>query len=243
MATAACGLACELEVGGLVPLSTVDDPGRLAAVVFCQGCPWRCPYCHNPALLPKRSAAAIPWRRVEDLLRRRRGLLESVVFSGGEPTLQPQLHRAVRRARSLGYRVGLHTAGIFPDRLASVLEDVDWVGLDVKAPFDLYPRITRGARDGRRVAQSLEQVLEAASSQSSRRLEYEVRTTFHPQLISEADLCRLAEDLADRGVRRYALQRFRPEGCADRALRHRSAEVSDATTKRLASLFDGFVLR
>ena len=238
--------SCELEVGGLVPLSTVDDPGRLAAVVFCQACPWRCPYCHNPALLPKRSAASVPWRRVEELLARRRGLLESVVFSGGEPTLQPKLHHAIGRVRSLGYRVGLHTAGIFPRRLASILEQVDWVGLDVKAPFDLYPRITGGARDGRRVEQSLELVLEAAASRSSLssgRLEYEARTTFHPELFSEADLCRLAEELAERGVRRYALQQCRPEGCADQALRTRRFELSDATRRHLESHFDEFVFR
>ena len=89
-----------LQVGGLVPLSTADYPDHLAAVVFCQGCPWRCPYCHNPHLLPRRSDAPIDWADVLAFLERRRGLLEAVVFSGGEPTLQPALADAIRSMES-----------------------------------------------------------------------------------------------------------------------------------------------
>ncbi|HEX6005079.1 MAG TPA: radical SAM protein, partial [Burkholderiales bacterium] len=78
-------------MGGLVALSTTDYPDHLAAVVFGQGCPWRCGYCHNPHLLPKRGVARIAWRDVLAFLERRRGLLDAVVFSGGEPTLQAAL--------------------------------------------------------------------------------------------------------------------------------------------------------
>ncbi|MBI3069525.1 MAG: 4Fe-4S cluster-binding domain-containing protein, partial [Betaproteobacteria bacterium] len=81
----AAGARERLRVGGLVPLTTTDYPGRLAAVVFCQGCPWRCGYCHNPHLLPARRTAPIAWHAVRDFLERRRGLLDAVVFSGGEP--------------------------------------------------------------------------------------------------------------------------------------------------------------
>ncbi|MEK7361688.1 MAG: anaerobic ribonucleoside-triphosphate reductase activating protein, partial [Pseudomonadota bacterium] len=132
-----------LQIGGLTPLSATDYPGELAAVVYCQGCPWRCGYCHNPHLLPGRAPGAIAWSEVLAFLGRRRGLLDAVVFSGGEPTAQPGLARAMRETKRLGYRIGLHSAGIYPRRFAEVLPLVDWVGFDAKAPFDAaYERIT-----------------------------------------------------------------------------------------------------
>ncbi|HEX7972614.1 MAG TPA: anaerobic ribonucleoside-triphosphate reductase activating protein, partial [Thiobacillus sp.] len=148
-----------LRVGGLTPLSTTDWPGQLAAVVFCQGCPWRCGYCHNPDLIPARGANEIPWDDVLAFLHRRQGLLDGVVFSGGEPTLQAALPDAMREVRALGFRIGLHTGGAYPQRLAAVLPLVDWVGFDVKAPFADYARITGAAGSGARALAGLQQVL------------------------------------------------------------------------------------
>ncbi|MFI0376333.1 MAG: radical SAM protein [Candidatus Thiodiazotropha sp.] len=101
-----------LRVGGLTPMTTIDFPGHLAAVVFCQGCPMRCHYCHNPELLPRRNDNQPSWKAILEFLSARIGLLDGVVFSGGEPTLQRSIGQAVRDIKSLGYRVGLHTAGI-----------------------------------------------------------------------------------------------------------------------------------
>ena len=89
-------MAKPLRIGGLTPLSSVDYPDHLSAVLFCQGCPWRCRYCHNPHLLPPRGRGEIEWRDALDFLERRRGLLDAVVFSGGEPTLHPGLADAMR---------------------------------------------------------------------------------------------------------------------------------------------------
>ena len=142
-----------LRVGGLTRLSACDYPGKLAAVVYCQGCAWRCGYCHNPELQPARGKAELPWTRVVSFLERRRGLLDAVVFSGGEPTLQRGLADAMREVKAMGYLVGLHTAGAVPRRLAEVLPLVDWVAMDAKAPFDDHERVTcvRGsARHARR---------------------------------------------------------------------------------------------
>ena len=109
-----------LRVGGLTPLSASDYPGKLAAVVFCQGCAWRCHYCHNAHLLGRRGSGEIGWPQVTAFLERRKGLLDAVVFSGGEPTLQAGLGAAMREVKALGYLVGLHTAGIVPRRLEIV---------------------------------------------------------------------------------------------------------------------------
>ena len=90
-----------MRIGGLTPLTTIDYPGELAAVVFCQGCPWRCPYCHNPHLQPGTGSSSIAWPEVLGFLERRRGLLDAVVFSGGEPTLHKDLSLALASVRAI----------------------------------------------------------------------------------------------------------------------------------------------
>ena len=132
----------KLRVGGMTPFTTIDYPGELAAVVFCQGCPWRCRYCQNTGLLEAGAKAQTKWADVSAFLEHRRGLLDAVVFSGGEPTLQSDLNSAVAEARSLGFKVGLHTAGCYPDRLDNLLPDLDWVGLDIKASPEHHRELT-----------------------------------------------------------------------------------------------------
>ena len=200
-----------IRVGGLTPLSTTDWPGMLAAVVFCQGCPWRCGYCHNPHLIPAQGESEIPWDEIIAFLRRRQGLLDGVVFSGGEPTAQAGLADAMREVQALGFRVGLHTGGAYPRRLAEVLPLVDWVGLDAKAPFADYARITGIEGGGKSAQASLDCVLASG-------VNYEIRTTVHPHLLADAEVVGLARTLADRGVRHYVLQPFRNQGCADTGL-------------------------
>jgi pyruvate formate lyase activating enzyme len=199
------------RIGGLTPLSTTDWPGMLAAVVFCQGCPWRCGYCHNPDLIPPRGENDIPWAEVLAFLHRRQGLLDGVVFSGGEPTMQAGLLDAMREVRALGFKIGLHTGGAYPQHLAAVLPLVDWVGLDVKAPFADYARITGVPGSGERARASLQQVLESGVA-------YEIRTTVHPALLDDGDVTGIARDLATRGVKHYVIQAFRSQGCRDAQL-------------------------
>jgi pyruvate formate lyase activating enzyme len=148
-----------LRIGGLTRCSATDYPGKLAAVVFCQGCAWRCGYCHNPELQSARGRAEIAWPQVLAFLERRRGLLDAVVFSGGEPTQQRGLAQAMRAVKALGYLVGLHTAGIVPRRLAQVLPLVDWVAMDVKARLDEHERVTRARGSAGRAKESRDLIL------------------------------------------------------------------------------------
>jgi pyruvate formate lyase activating enzyme len=145
-----------LRVGGLTPLSASDYPERLAAVVFCQGCAWRCTYCHNPELLPFSDAKLIPWDSILIFLEKRRGLLDAVVFSGGEPTLQRALPQAMREVKAMGFLIGLHTAGIVPRMLERVLPLLDWVGMDLKADFAVHESVTRVTGSGERALRSRE---------------------------------------------------------------------------------------
>ena len=136
------GVTPSLRVGGFEPFTSTDYPDALAAVVFCQGCPWRCGYCHNPHLIPARGDDERDFGRILEWLASRRGLLDAVVFSGGEPTAQAGLSAAIDAVRALGFAIGLHTSGAYPRRLAQVLPMVDWVGLDVKAPIGDYSDVT-----------------------------------------------------------------------------------------------------
>ena len=226
-----------LRIGGLVPLSATDYPDHLSAVVFCQGCPWRCVYCHNPHLLPRRGEAEIAGTDVLAFLERRRGLLDAVVFSGGEPTLQPGIVDAVRTVKELGYKIGLHTAGLHPSRLAALLPLIDWVGMDIKTEFARYSAVTGVPGSGERARRSMELVLASGVA-------HEFRTTVHPGIVPAAILERLSEGLAQLGVRRYAVQEFRRRGCSGSAPAERAdSKLDPDTCGRIAGRFEIFALR
>ena len=192
-----------LKVGGLIPLTTIDFPDRLSAVVFCQGCPWRCVYCHNPHLIPANGPPALTWEEVLSFLDCRRGLLDGVVFSGGEPTLQSALPQAMRDVRDMGFEVALHTAGMYPDRLATVLPLLDWVGLDLKAPASCHDAIVGAPKGYERVMASLDLILACG-------VDYECRTTWTPELYGTEELADLAQELARKDVSHWSHQILRP---------------------------------
>jgi len=208
-----------LQLSGLVPFTTVDCPGRLSAVVFCQGCAWRCRYCHNTHLQPFQNGA-IPWHRVEAFLQARRGLLDAVVFSGGEPTAQPALSAAVDRVRSLGYEAALHTAGMHPQRFRTLLPRLHWVGLDIKAPLDeRYDRVVSRPGAAAAVRESLSLLLASGVA-------FELRTTVHPLLLTLADREDLCAQLAALGAPHPRWQTFRSLGCKDQELNAASPSSS-----------------
>ena len=191
----------DLNIGGFVPFSASDYPEHLCAVVFCQGCPWRCTYCHNPHLQSRR-AAAIHWDDVLRFLETRRGLLDAVVFSGGEPTMQRGLASAIASVKALGFKAALHTAGVYPHRLPVLLPLLDWIGLDVKAPFDGYTAITGVRGSGARAQQSLELVVASG-------VPYELRTTVDTTLLGVADLARIRAQLPTTTAKHHVLQTCR----------------------------------
>ncbi len=226
-----------LQVGGMVPFSTVDFPGMLSAVIFCQGCPWRCGYCHNPHLLPISDVETDGWEKARAFLEKRRHLLDAVLFSGGEPTVQKDLALCIREARQMGFKVGLHTGGAYPDRLEAVLPWIDWIGLDMKSRFQEYQTITGIAGSGDKAMASLKLILKS-------KVAFECRTTLHPGLLSYQDILDMARILSNMGVRHYAVQEFRSEGCAENALTFFEKEPQPyGWLGQMESLFDTFVYR
>jgi pyruvate formate lyase activating enzyme len=220
-------------------LTSLDFPGELAAVVFCQGCPWRCNYCHNNHLLPSHSAKTITWSQVEAFLVRRQGLLDAVVFSGGEPTLQNALAAALEQVKLMGFKTGLHTAGIYPERLGALLPHLDWVGLDIKALPEDYPAITGALGSGDCAWKSLRLLLAS-------QIPLEVRTTLSPDWRLAHGMEALMHRLADEGVQDYALQDCREKMSRDqtgRATVFPAPPPPEFYVKRGETLFRRFVLR
>jgi pyruvate formate lyase activating enzyme len=197
--------APEVVVAGLVRMSKCDWPGHLVATVFLQGCPWRCGYCHNPDLIDPRAPGVLAWSEVLAFLDRRRGLLDGVVFTGGEPTLDAALPAAIADVRARGFAVGLHTGGAYPRRLEALLAHLDWVGLDIKALPEDYPEVVGRPGSGERAWRSLAIVLASG-------VDHEIRTTVHPGSPAAAHLPEIAGRLRAAGVRSFVLQQARALG-------------------------------
>jgi pyruvate formate lyase activating enzyme len=192
-----------VDVAAFVPLSLSDHEGHVAAVVFVHGCNFRCPFCHNADLvLPDRdSRVALRDEEVIARLRDRRGFLDSVVVSGGEPTLQRGLADFLAEVKRLGFGVKLDTNGSRSDVVADLLEEgfVDYVAMDLKAPPGRYAEFAG-------VPVALDAIRESVSTIRERAPDYEFRTTVAPGLAGE-DLLAIAQWI--RGAKRYILQPFR----------------------------------
>jgi pyruvate formate lyase activating enzyme len=171
-----------MKIGGLVPFTLSDFPGRVAAVVFTKGCNFRCPFCHNGGLLAA-EGDTMPESDVLAFLAGRRSRLGGVVISGGEPTLQADLADFCRKVKALGLAVKLDTNGSRPDVLAALFAEdlVDFVAMDVKAPASGYDRLAGVHVPMARLWESLNLI--AASG-----LPHQFRTTYVPTLLSTDDL-------------------------------------------------------
>ncbi len=201
-----------MKIGGLMPLSLSDFPGRVAAVIFTQGCNFRCPFCHNGNLIPmdREPGDLLREEEIFSLLAARCGKLGGVVISGGEPTLQPDLPDFLLALKELGYAIKLDTNGSRPEVLARVLPLVDYVAMDLKAPLPCYARLAGVAVAPKKIRQSIE--LLAASG-----VEHEFRTTAVEPLLDQRDLDEIFA-LVPVGSK-YRVQPFRPENALAEWLR------------------------
>lgn len=191
-------------IGALQKFSLLDYPGRMAAIVFTQGCNFRCPFCFNRDLvLEEHFRPPIHEAELFDFLRRRAGLLEAVVITGGEPTVHTDLPAFLKRIKALGYLVKLDTNGSHPEMLREIIASgaIDYIAMDVKAPWHKYEQLGGVAVDVAKINESLDLI--AGSG-----LQHEFRTTVVKTLLSEADLAVIGEALKDR--RHWHLQPFIP---------------------------------
>lgn len=163
----------------------------------------------------------------------RRGLLDAVVFSGGEPLAQAALIPAMARVKEMDFKVGLHTSGVYPARFAEALAFADWVGLDVKTGFDGYDSVTGIRSSGAWAQESLTLLLASG-------VDHEVRTTVSPRAHTPASLMALATELRCAGVKRYAVQEER--AVAHASVKREALALADLHTE-LSALFESFAYR
>ncbi|HSW63436.1 MAG TPA: anaerobic ribonucleoside-triphosphate reductase activating protein [Dissulfurispiraceae bacterium] len=193
-----------VRIGGLQRFSLVDYPGKVSAVVFLQGCNFRCPYCHNPQLVyPMLFEAPMAEADVLQYLKKRRGMIQGVVISGGEALLQEGLAAFLGQVKDMGYPVKLDTNGSFPDHLEMLTSKglIDYVALDYKAPVRLYAEAAGVAVSTRDIIKSVRLCIES-------RIRHEARTTVF-DLLSGDDLEEVASELRSYGVQRHYLQMYR----------------------------------
>ncbi|MBX7259428.1 MAG: anaerobic ribonucleoside-triphosphate reductase activating protein, partial [Candidatus Hydrogenedentes bacterium] len=189
-----------MNVAGVEKCSLVDWPGKMAAVVFAPGCNLRCHYCHNRATLCE-SPVLLDRDAVLALLYERRGFLDGVVISGGEPTLQLGLTTFIDSVRAMGYPVKLDTNGTRPRVLQSLLETerLDFVAMDVKAPRHRYDEVCGVSVDQDAIDESIDLILRSGVA-------HEFRTTVLPDF-TEEDILDIVERVS--GAERYVLQPYR----------------------------------
>jgi len=174
-----------MRLAAYLPLTLCDYPGKIAAMVFTQGCNLRCSWCHNAHLIPR--AGSTPPLDTDSVIetladRRRRGLIDGLVVSGGEPTLHPTLPAFLDRCRAVGLAIKLDTNGTHPEPLERCLQSrvLDFVAMDVKAPWDRYEALTGVPADVSALRESVRLI--AASG-----LPHQFRTTRVPGLLADAD--------------------------------------------------------
>jgi len=216
----------DYPIKGFIETSFSDWPGKVASVLFLPSCNFRCPFCHNSDLvLSPEKYPDIPLREILESIRKRRGWIDGVCLTGGEPTLHPWLPSLIQDLKSAegltppGVSLGikLDTNGTHPGLLQRLMDEglVDYVAMDLKAPLEesryaTNTGVSLKASEPARIAASAQILLNGA-------IDYEFRTTLVPSLIQEEDVYALAHWV--RGARRYTLQRFNPRETLDERLR------------------------
>jgi pyruvate formate lyase activating enzyme len=194
---------------GFLPNSMLDWPGKICTVLFLNGCNFRCPYCHNPDLVDgDRARNEVSWNKLAYFLTQRKGWIDGVSISGGEPTLNPELPELCRKIKSIGMLVKVDTNGSRPRMLKELLSRglVDHISMDIKTSLSRYPEVVRRPVDIESIENSIETVLGSG-------IEHEFRCTVVPGLVRYRDLRAMAEVLEGADV--LVFQQFRPEKTLD----------------------------
>jgi pyruvate formate lyase activating enzyme len=192
-----------MVIGGWQKNSFIDYPEKISCVLFLQGCNFACPYCFNPDLVKKHPKKIIELDHVYDFLEKRKGLLDGVVISGGEPTLHKGLFSLCERIHEMGFSIKLDTNGSRPHVIKKLIRKgmIDYIAMDIKTDPAKYPPIIQENNHPEHILSSIRIIM--ASS-----LDYEFRTTCIKPLIDDNIMERISIQI--KGAMRYALQQFQP---------------------------------
>jgi len=199
-----------MKIGGLQRVSLIDYPGYISAIIFTQGCNFKCPYCHNPELVnPDLFRTPIKVSEVIDFLESRKGKLDAVSICGGEPTIQDNVISFIRQIKKMGFAVKLDTNGSVPNVLKTLIADnmLDFIAMDVKAPLDKYRDIVKANVNQDAIQESIRLVLNA-------KIPYEFRTTIVESQLDENDILQIGKMI--NGAGHYVLQNFMAKKTLDK---------------------------
>ena len=216
-----------MNIGGWQKLSLVDFPGKIATIVFTNGCVFRCSFCYRPDLV----VGPFPARIIEDeffaFLEKRKDKIEGVVITGGEPTVQSDLVDFMKKIKAMGFAIKLDTCGYLSDRVKEALASgvVDYVAMDIKAPLEKYSLVTNIPVETDRILESIRLIIDSG-------IPHEFRSTLVEGIHTPDDIVNMAQLV--EGADAYFLQRFRPtEKLINASFKEKTAP-SEALLKDLA---------
>ncbi len=191
-------------IGGFQKCSLIDYPGRICAIVFTLGCNFRCPYCHNPELVyPELYPKPIPEKEILSFLARRKGKIDAVTITGGEPVLQADLGDFIMKVKKYGFLVKLDSNGSNPEMLENLINSkaLDYIAMDVKAPLEKYKTVAGSDIDPEKIRESIELIMRSNT-------DYEFRTTVTRDELEDIDILKIGKLV--KGARLLVLQKFVP---------------------------------
>lgn len=192
-----------MKIFGLQKTTLIDYPGEIACIVFLFGCNLRCPFCYSKELvIGDESNIETSEKEFFDFLKKRKGQLDACVICGGEPTINPEIFDFCRKIKSLGYKVKLDTNGTSPEAVRKLIKEglIDYVAMDIKAPFSKYKKATNSKLDVENIKKSIAIIKKSG-------IDYEFRTTLVPGIHTLSDIKKMAGQIAP--AKRYFLQNFR----------------------------------
>ena len=226
-----------MEFSAINKLSLLDYPNKVSCILYTNTCNFRCPYCHNGLTLLQDSPDPIPFEEILAFLKKRVGILDGVVISGGEPTLMPDLEDKIRAIKELGYEVKLDTNGTNPDILKHLIDEglIDYVAMDIKASFSKYADIAN-------IAVNITNIQKSIDILKSDVVDYEFRTT----LIDEFHNMKSIKDMAKliKGTKKLYFQKFvERDSCIQKGLHEVSKEEAVVFQKAISKDIKNVYLR
>ena len=205
-----------MRIAGFEKLTLIDYPDHLAAIIFTHACNFRCHYCYNPMLvwpsgkesdkedMNRKAYPLISEDELFDFLKNRKGKLDGLVITGGEPTLQPDLIPFIKKVKDLGFLVKLDTNGTRPEVIEKILKEkiIDYIAMDFKAPLNDYEKVVNVKFDWDKIGKSVKMIKEGG-------VDHEFRTTVLPKLIKKDDIIEMAKFL--NGADKWYLQKFKSD--------------------------------
>lgn len=228
-----------MKIGGLQKTTLVDFPNKIAATVFLTGCNFKCGFCHNPGLVYPERAERVEGEITEkeffEFLDTRKGLIDGICITGGEPTINPDLIDFIKKIKDKGFLVKLDTNGSNPEVLSKLVSEhlVDFIATDIKTSLDKYEKAISAKIDLEKIKKSVEII-------KNSKIDYEFRTTVVPGLIEKSDIEKIGEWL--KGAKKIALQQFRNQKVLNKEF-ETLQPYPDETLKEFKKILEKYIAR